>query len=267
MTALIDLFRNLASILDALVIKVDGDLPLAEDIHPAIRKVGEYAADMLRLPGELAALEAVLASVQASVPARDAAVRKARHEAATLEAKLKKLRERIDYNRSVLTPEDEKPVTRSASPVPGLALKSRVDIIEDLRTEIIAEEEKLAAAHAVLKRAEAFRKGVGTRMTNLAGKIGAARKAISDHEGRLEETVKLLRKTIARLKARQEKRDRKRSAAGNVAGAVIQIVDACPQPAAPNAPTDEDIRTMAASYGLDIESPDDLEAARQLFLN
>ena len=259
MTALIDLFRSLSTALDQLVVKVDADLPLADDIHPAIRKVGDYAADMVRLPVELADLEARLASVRSSVPARDKAVRAARHAVVTTEAALKKLQDRIDYNRSVLTDDDLKPAPKPTSSPFGAFVPSRLDIIEGLRKEILATEDKLAKARDVLKRAEAFRKGVDTRAANLAKKIDDARKAVADHAARLEETVKLLRKTIAHLQNRQTKRDRKREAKTAIPVTVVEDV--------PRGPSDEDIRKMAESMGLPIETSDDLEAARQLFFN
>jgi|GEM_PF-3193914 len=259
MTATIDLFRSLAKTLDAVVIKVDKDLPMAEDIHPAIHRVGEYAADMVRLPAALAKLEARKVSVEASVPAREKSVRAARHAVVTLEAKLKKLGERIVRNRSVLTDEDEAPVAQTSAPIDGLALPTRKEIIEGLRKEFLAAEDEIAKARDTLKRAEAFRKGIATRAANLATEIEAARKAVVDHAGRLEETVKILRKTITHLTNRQEKRDRKREAHAAIP---VTVADE-----APKAPTDEDIRKKAESMGLAINGPEDLEAARQLFLN
>lgn len=210
MNATIDLFRSLSSTLDDLIPKLDQDLPLAEDIHPAIRKAGEYAADIVRLPAALAKLEAQKASAESSVPARDEAVRQAKHAVRMLETKLKKLGESIDRNRAVLTEDDLKPAPKATHPFLDAFVPSRVDIIESLRKEILAKEDELAKAKETLKRAEAFRKGVDTRLANLARDIVAAKQAVVDHAGRLEETVRVLRKTITHLRNRQEKRDRKR---------------------------------------------------------
>ncbi|MEK7546089.1 MAG: hypothetical protein AAB554_03360, partial [Patescibacteria group bacterium] len=243
--------------LDDVVLKVDKDLPLAEDIHPAIHKVGEYAADMVRLPAALAKLEAQKASAEASVPARDKAVRQARHAVAMLAAKLKKLGESIDRNRLAASNEDTKTVSRTAAYlVPNLPA-SRQDIVDSLRKEMLAAEDDLAKAKAAAKKAESNRKGVATRAANLTKKIGEARKAVTDHEKRLEETIKLLRKTVNHLRNRQEKRDNKRKACAHKAPPAVEESS--------KGPTDDDIRWMAEVHGLTIECPADLEAARQLF--
>ena len=262
MTAPIDLFRTLSTTLDDLVRKVDPELPLAEDIHPALRRIGEYAADMLRLPAALAKFEAQKASAEASLPARDEAIRQAKHPVRMLEAKLKKLGESIDRNRAALTDEDEAPVKASPSPIAGLVLPTRKDIIEGLRKDILAAEDELAKARDTLKKAEQTRKGFVTRAANLAKRIDETKRAITEHDGRLEETVKLLRKTIARLKNRQANHDRKRALRAQAIETVDRTADE-----GPKGPTDEDIRKMAASEGLTIDGPDDLEAARQLFFN
>lgn len=260
MTAPIDLFRSLSKNLDETIQKVDHDLPLAEDIHTAIREIGTYAADMLRLPAALAKLEAQSVSIEASVPAREKAVRRAKNAVDMLAAKLKKLGERIDRNRNALTEDDLKPAVRSADPLLDAFVPTRLDIIEGIRKEMIAAEDELAAARTSLKRAEAFRKGVDTRKANLATEIDAAKKALADHGNRLEEIVRILRKTVAHLKNRQEKRDRKRQ---------IRTVTTVVAPenvaiGALKAPSDDDVRKLAEAHGLSLDGPEDLEVARQL---
>ena len=263
MTAPIDLFRTLSNTLDDLVRKVDPELPLAEDIHPAIRRISEYAAGLVRLPAELAKARALKASADAVLPAREESVRKAKHPVTMLEAKLKKLTESIDRNRLAASNEQPAPV---AVTVPiSLAAKlpaTRQEIVEGLHAEKLAAEADLAKARAAAKKAESNRKGAVTRAANLAFEVLAAEWAIVDHDGRLEETVKLLRKTIAHLQNRQAKRDRKRAAHAPAIETVDATVDQDPK-----GPTDEDIRKMAASEGLTIDGPDDIEAARQLFFN
>ena len=262
MTAPIDLFRTLSNTLDDLVRKVDPELPLAEDIHPAIRRIGEYAAGLVRLPVELAKARALKASADASIPAREEAVRKAKHPVTMLEAKLKKLGESIDRNRVAAS--NEAPTASGTAPtVLGLKLPgSRQEIVESLHKEYLSVEDDLNKARAAAKKAESNRKGAVTRAANLAFEVLAAEWAIVDHDGRLEETVKLLRKTIAHLQNRQAKRDRKRA----LHAPAIETVDKTADEG-PKGPTDEDIRKMAASEGLSIDTDDDLTAARQLFLN
>lgn len=258
----IELFRSLSDTLDQLVLKVDRDLPLADDIHPAIHKVGEYAADMVRLPATLAKLEAQKASVDASLPAREDAIRKAKHTVTVLETKLRKLGESIDRNRAAAANEAPAPAIKPAPAVLGLKLPaSRQEIVEGLHKEYLAVDDELNTARDTVKKAEQTRKGFITRAANLAKQIDATKKAVVDHAGRLEETIKVLRKTINHLRNRQEKRDTKRAAKTETV-----TVDETPDEA-PKGPTDEDIRKMAASQGLPIDCPADLEAARQLFLN
>jgi len=271
MTARIDLFRTLSNTLDDVVRRVDEDLPTAEDIHPAIAKIGAYAAEQVSLPVALAKLEAQKASAEASVPARDKAVRQARHAVVTLEAKLKKLGESIDRNRAAAATEEPAPkvaATGFAATLPA----TRLDLVERLLKEFLAAEEGLAKAQGALKRMEALRKGVDTRTANLTKKIAATVRAIAEHDGRLEETFKILRKTISHLKNRQQKRDRRRKQKTstvpgfeNPDGSPIEFVDV--ELKARKAPTDEDILKMAESAGIAIDGPDDLETARQLFLN
>src|SRR5688572_17602038 len=262
MTAPIDLFRTLSNTLDDLVRKVDPELPLAEDIHPAIRRIGEYGAGLVRLPVELAKARALKASADASIPAREETVRKAKHPVTMLEAKLKKLGESIDRNRVAAS--NEAPTASGTAPtVLGLKLPgSRQEIVENLHKEYLSVEDELAKARAAAKKAESNRKGAVTRAANLAFEVLAAEWAIVDHDGRLEETVKLLRKTIAHLQNRQAKRDRKRA----LHAPTIETVDKTADEG-PKGPTDEDIRKMAASEGLSIDTDDDLTAARQLFFN
>src|SRR5688572_31137100 len=263
MTAPIDLFRTLSNTLDDLVRKVDPELPLAEDIHPAIRRIGEYAAGLVRLPVELAKARALKASADASIPAREEAVRKAKHPVTMLEAKLKKLGESIDRNRVAASNERPAPVTTSAPLRLAANLPAtRQEIVDGLEAELLAAKDELAKARAAAKKAESNRKGAVTRAANLAFEVLAAEWAIVDHDGRLEETVKLLRKTIAHLQNRQAKRDRKRA----LHAPAIETVDKTADEG-PKGPTDEDIRKMAASEGLSIDTDDDLTAARQLFLN
>lgn len=263
MTALIDLFRTLSNTLNDVVRKVDAELPLAEDIHPAIRRIGEYAAGLVRLPAELAKARALKASADASIPVREEAVRKSKHPVTMLEAKLKKLGESIDRNRRAASNEPSAPVAASA-PI-GLAANlpaTRQEIIEGLHKEYLAVEAELAKARAAAKKAESNRKGAVTRASNLAFEVLVAEWAIVDHDGRLEETVKLLRKTIAHLQNRQAKHDRKRALRAPTIETVDQTADE-----GPKGPTDEDIRVMAEAQGLPIDGPDDIEAARQLFFN
>lgn len=263
MTAPIELFRTLSNTLDDLVRKVDPELPLAEDIHPAIRRIGEYAAGLVRLPAELAKVRALKVSADAVIPAREESVRKAKHPVTMLEAKLKKLGESIDRNRSAASNEAPPPAAGTVPTVLGLKLPaSRQEIVEGLHKEYLAVEDELAKARAAAKKAESNRKGAVTRASNLAFEVLVAEWAIVDHDGRLEETVKLLRKTIAHLQNRQAKRDRKRA----LNAPAIETVDRTADEA-PKGPTDEDIRKMAASEGLTIDGPADLEAARQLFFN
>ncbi|HTK60667.1 MAG TPA: hypothetical protein VL283_05705, partial [Candidatus Baltobacteraceae bacterium] len=256
----IDLLRSLSSALDALVLEVDSDLPLAGDIHPAIHDVGEYLADLVRLPAELSKLEAKKASAEASLAARETSVRRANHAVRMAEDKLKKLGERIDHHLEAQSAD----VAPAAKPsvIPGLVLQTRQEIIEGLRKEILAAEDALATARGAAKKAESIRKGVVTRITNLAKKIEAAKEAVTDHSGRLEKTIRVLRKTINHLRNRQEKRDAKKRASEPV----IETVET-PSDTTPKGPNDEDIRKLAASHGLPIDCPADLEAARQLFLN
>lgn len=268
MPATIDMFRSLSKILDDVVLKVDGDLPMAEDIHPAVAKVGVYLADLVRLPAALAKLEAQKVSVSAGIPARDKAVRKARHAVTMLDAKLKKLGESIDHHRAALSDADEETAAPKTSPViAGLALPSRKDRIEELRVQILAAEDERGKAVEALKRAEAFRKGVDTRLGNLETAIAAAKKAVADHAARLDEIVRTLRKTINHLRNRQANRDRKRSACGTVSvtvpgsGNADVRMDALTE----REPTDEDIRRMCEEAGMPIDGPEDIAAARQLF--
>jgi len=263
MTALIEKFHSLSKILDDVVRDVDQDLALADDIHPAIRRIGEYAAAVARLPVELAKLKAKKASAEASIPTREESVRKAKHALGVIESKLKKLNEGLDRNLNAAS--EEKPSSVAVTVPTGLAADlpaSRQQYVEKYRADILAAEGELAKARDTLKRAEAFRKGVDTRVANLAWEILVAGWAIVDHEGRLEETIKVLRKTINHLRNRQEKRDRKRAPQATA----IETVDQTAAEA-PKGPTDEDIRKMAAAEGLTLESPDDFVAARQLFLN
>lgn len=259
-----NLFHTLTETLDTLVRSVDEDLPLAEDIHPAIHAVGEYLADELHLPKSLSSLEAKLASAEKSLPAREKDVRRAKHDVTMLETKLKKLRERIDYNRNVLSEEDEKPAAAAPVSLPGLALRSRADIIENLRKEILAAEETLAAAAAKVKKAEANRKGAATRVANLKAEIAKAKKALADHAGRFEETVKILRKTIQHLRNRQAHRDRKREAKASPAATVEETDDekteAVSDPYA-------NVRKLAEIHGIAIHGAEDLETARAMFAN
>ncbi len=259
MTANLELFRSLSKTLDEVVLKVDGDLPGAEDIHPAIAKIGAYAADLIDLPVRLAKAKAKKASAEASVPVREKAVRQARHAVTMLEAKLKKLGERIDHNLYALSSEGDAPAPAPAS-VLGIKLPTRQEIVEELRKEIASAEDELAAAAAKAKKSESLLKGARTRAVNAADEVAAAEKAIADHAARLEETIKLLRKTTAHLRNRQEKRDRKRQ--GHA-----ETVELVPEPAAVTAaPSDEDILAQAKACGLDIECPEDLAAARSLFI-
>jgi len=256
----IDLFRSLSATLDQLILKVDADLPQAEDIHPAIAAAGKYLADHAALPVALAKLEAQKAAADASVPAREKSVRTANHAVTMLEAKLKKLGERIDHHLNAQSDADDAPVTTTFV-LGGKPLPTRREIIEGLRKEIAGVEQEIVAAKAKVKKAEANRKGAVTRAANLAEEIVVARWAIVDHAGRVEDAVKALRKTITHLRNRQEKRDAKRAPAA----APVKVEEAADE--TPKGPTDEDIRKMAASQGLSIDCPDDLEAARQLFLN
>ncbi len=269
MPATIDMFRSLAKILDDVVLKVDADLPAADDIHPAVAKIGIYLADLVRLPAAVAKLEAQKATAAAGIPTRDKAVRKARHAVTMIDAKLKKLGESIDHHRAALSDADDEPVPTSSKVVAGLALPTRKDRIEELRVQILAAEEERGKAQEALKRAEAFRKGVDTRLGNLDAAIAEAKKAVADHAARLDETVRLLRKTINHLRNRQANRDRKRAACGTVSVTVPGADDADgPLAALAGAgpgPTDEDIRKMCEEAGLPIDGPEDIAAARQLF--
>jgi DNA repair exonuclease SbcCD ATPase subunit len=260
----IALFRSLSAVLDALILEVDADLPLADDIHRAVRKVGEYMADLVRLPVALAKLEAHKTSIDASIPAREKAARKANGPILLAEGKLKKLNESLARNLAADKDDDSVPVV---SVVPaafeGIVLPTRKELIERLRADVSVAETELAAARAKAKKAESNRKGAVTRSANLAKEIDAAKKAIVDHAGRVDETIKVLRKTINHLRNRQEKRVAKRT---ERSAAAIPVETASADES-PKGPSDEDIRKMAESEGLSIECPDDLKAARQLFFN
>lgn len=262
-----ELLRKLSDVLDETVRAVDADLAMADDIHPAVAKIGGYLAEKARLPAALARLEAQKASAASGIPARDEAVRLSRHSVRTLEDKVRKLGEKIDRNRAALTKDDAETVEPACVPqaLKGLRLPTRTEIIEEARLEMIAAEDGLKAARATLKRAQAFRTGVDTRIANLDREIADVRKAVADHEGRLEETLKLLRKTIAHLRNRQEKRDRKRGArrtSPDVAGTPDGFVDLRLPPCGPS---DEEVRRMCEEAGIPIDGPDDLAAARSLF--
>jgi chromosome segregation ATPase len=265
MTATTDLFRKLCEELDELVRTVDEDLPKADDIHPAIAAVGAYAAEGQRLPKALAKLEAQKASASSGIPARDEAIRKAKHAVRVLEDKCRKLGEKLDRNRAALTESDlaERPAAPAVA-FRGLKLPTRVEIIEQTHVELLAAEDELEKARAAFKQACAFRKGVTTRLKNLDEELGKATQAAADHAAGFEGIVKVLRKTITHLKNRQAKRDRKRADGCTCAdGTPLAAVALVPAP--PREPSDEDVRKMCEEAGLPIDGADDIAAARALF--
>lgn len=268
-----DLFRSLRETLSKTLTEVDIDLTTAEDIQTNLELIDAFADGAENLPVTCAKLEAKKASIEATLPDHEAAVTKAKHAVTLIEAKLKKLCQSLERNRAALA--DEKPAsTREVQALSGLNLPvSRQAYVDELLAEIAAAEAELVQARGEAKKAKLRRGGIVGCVASLDKRIVETRKAVVANAAHHGEVIKVLRKTISHLRNRQEKRDRKRAQKTvtvpgfeNADGSPIEFVDVRLDPLPKCAPTDEDIRKLAESHGLHINGPEDLEAARQLFL-
>lgn len=196
------LFQTLMTALDAAVLGA-GKLAERGDIHPAIHAIGEYAAAEAALEPvrtKLAKLEADKAKADLRLEALVKSAKPAEtHKIGVLEAKLKKLAGDIERNEAAAAL--EKPVAKTPAPNP-LGIKvpaTRWEIVAELREQLAAVEKELTELLAAPKKLATAVKAATTRQSNLATKIDEARKVLVAHDGKLEEVIRLMRKTIKKL--------------------------------------------------------------------
>lgn len=264
MTATIDQFRALVKTLDETAAACDVELMGREDIGGPMKEIAAYLRAFSDLPAAISKLEAEKARVEARLPGRVAAAKAARHQIATLETGLGKLRIALAHNEEAAASEGTVNVTVTSPLAAGFPV-SRQARVEELRSEIGAVEAEMAGKREALKKAERALKADQTRQRNLAAGIAGIECELGAHSARLTEVAKLVRKTTHYLKNRQEKRDRNRAVKA-VKQAPIEVVEATPVETKA-AVTDEDIRKMAEMENFPINGPEDLEFARQYFRN
>lgn len=255
MRSSIELFRQLCSKLDAVVIEA-GDLVLADDIHPAVRAVGAYASEEVELPKKLAALRQERPVLQARLGEARGRLRRALHAGRVLTDATNKLRDSLAHNEEAAKSEAETPAAPVASYALAIALPtSRRARIAELRAEISAKEAEAKDRRREIKNAKDALRRADKRVKEIAEAIETNERLLKEHVAGLDGIVKILRKTIRHLVNRMDARERKRAR-----HSVPAVTDA-----ASAAPTDEDIRALAESNGLPAVTTEDLEAARQLF--
>lgn len=264
MHATIELFRKLSAHLDAAVLKA-GALAEADDIHPAIRAVGIYAADEANLPKALSALKAERPEAETRFLEKEEAVRKAAHPLTMLGDKIRRLNDALARNAKLAEQEMEPLLPAKPAKTYGIGLDipaSRRECVARLAAEIETAKAEAKDAGRKLKNAKDARRRAKNRLAEIDAAIAETEAKIADHAKRLPETVKLLRKTITHLENRLTVRERKRAKRET---GPIEVVSAPAEDMTPTGPTDEDIRAKAEAEGLAILTADDLEAARQLF--
>lgn len=282
MLATISLFKSLTITLDAAVLNA-GKLAEAEDIHPAISTIGKYAAEEAKLAPALAKLEAEMAKLDPRIEALTAEMAPEAHAIRMLEAKLKKLTESIERNMNRPVVRDSSIVASPAASIEGLKVPATpAQLVAELRTQAAEVETELAKLRAATRKRTTAIKTATTRQGNLATKISEARKALVDHDSKLEEVVRMMRKTIRKLNERRERHEAKMARGSNPAttvpgfensdGSPIEFdtvrLEPLPQAAIVGL-QDLDARAKAwAEENLGpVTTPEDLRVARSMYAN
>lgn len=265
MSHLMTTFQQLSSVIDTLA-RVEDNQFQADDVHPVVRRAGDWSAEHRQLIGCIGKLASEQAKLTAQLPVREEAVKLAKRPLQSPSHKLAKLEKSLAHNLAQKDTSVSPPSPQVLEIAKALKIepKTRTELVADLRQEIAAVQAEIDAATVPVKKAEASLKGVRTKLANVGAKIAEAEQALAAHVGKLEQLVVDLQSVVEKVTKRRK--SAKRIAACKARKAARRAARQATIASVPTALSDEDVRTLAAQQGMNLRD-DELDAARELFTN